>query len=123
MLANITPTEVVTFLQVTLWSISFLVSVLLTGHKHWSGAHFGLKVAVGLWNGACIAEITLALNESRKLLSLEASILATVAPLMLCVAGSLILWYCHRALREQNTKNNRRCSLLLQQKHQGKPTL
>lgn len=107
----------VTF-QALVWITAFVVSVVVTGKPHWQESSGALKLGVGLWNGSCVAQCVLLISTPQyEFLSWRFSWLYSIAPLMMACAGTVIIWFCNLALREQNVKNNRRSSVLLRPKN------
>lgn len=111
------------YLQAGTWLLAFLISVYLTGGKHWKGLCLPLKIGVGLWNGACIAEFIIVVNApAYEIFPWGFSWFYALTPLVVATAVTIVLIHCHRALRELNSKNNRRSSVLIsksQQPHCG----
>jgi hypothetical protein len=115
--------EGVIHLQTLFWIAGFMVSIYLTGGEHWKNSCTPLRIGVALWNAACIAQAIITLDAPPyEIFPWGFSWFYAVTPLVIVVSVTTVLWYCHKALSELNSKNNRRSSKLLERKASQKAT-
>lgn len=105
--------ELFRVLQAVTWLLAFIVTLALIGGSHWKDSKVFLKLNVAGWTTSTLMMFILTMNlKAHQLFPWGFKPWCAITPIFMCVAATSILWYCNSAMRELNTKNNRRASRL-----------
>lgn len=109
--------EVFKHVQTGIWLICCLVTLALVGTEPWREARPILRINVSLWVAGTLGMFLMtAMLSAEQLFPWGFKWWCGLAPILVCIAGTSILWTCHLAMSEINTKNNRRVSGLVNRK-------
>ncbi len=101
-------------LQTGSWLLAFICTLYLSGGKQWAASRFVLKMAVSGWASATFAMFILTVNlKADQLFPWGFTWWCAIAPLVMCVSATLLVWFCHSVMRELNKTNNRRASCMI----------